>query len=247
MTCTDLSDGVCYTQTETWECSSKSSGNGQVCGDELFCQDGSCVETQTGNSNQFGEAVSALAALAAAGEDAKGDDMNISIFTGTSQSCRKAAAGFNNCCQSGGWGSEVGLAHCSDEEKALGKAREKGITVQVGTWCSNKVLGVCLQKKTSYCVFDSKLARIVQVQGRQGQLGVGFGSASSPECRGITVDELSRLRFDTMDWTPFLDDLNSQSDIPADQQLIDRVNNSLSGFTGGYDTDKDQNPSTTIN
>ncbi|XJF46948.1 conjugal transfer protein TraN (plasmid) [Escherichia coli] len=39
------------------------------------------------------------------------------------------------------------------------------------------MLGVCLQKKRSYCQFDSKLAQIVQQQGRNGQLRISFGSA----------------------------------------------------------------------
>jgi conjugal transfer mating pair stabilization protein TraN len=245
--CQDMNEGICYSQKEIWQCQSPSTGKGQICGDELFCQDGTCVESQTKTNNRFAEAVSALAMLAAAGEDAKGDSMNIRVFTGKPQACRKAMAGFNNCCQSGGWGGDVGLAHCSDEEKALGKAREKGITIQVGTYCSNKVLGVCLQKKTSYCVFDSKLAKIAQEQGRGGQLGIGFGGASSPDCRGMTVEELSRLRFDNMDFSSFFDELSSKSNVPQDQQLLDRVSNSLKGFTGKYDPDKNQNPSIPIN
>ena len=244
--CLDMHDGVCYSQKEIWQCQSASTGKGQICGDELFCQDGTCVETQTETNNRFAEAVSALATLAAAGEDAKGDTMDIRVFTGKSMACRKASAGFSNCCQSGGWGNSTGIAHCSDTEKALGKAREKQIAILVGTYCSKKVLGACLQKKTSYCVFDSKLAKIAQEQGRRGQLGIGFGGAKKPDCRGITVEELSRLRFDKMDFSSFFDDLNAQSNVPQDQQLLDRVNKSLKGFTGKFDPNQNQNPSTSI-
>ena len=244
--CLDMHDGVCYSQKEIWQCQSASTGKGQICGDELFCQDGTCVETQTETNNRFAEAVSALATLAAAGEDAKGDTMDIRVFTGKSMACRKASAGFSNCCQSGGWGNSTGIAHCSDTEKALGKAREKQIAILVGTYCSKKVLGACLQKKTSYCVFDSKQAKIAQEQGRRGQLGIGFGGAKKPDCRGITVEELSRLRFDKMDFSSFFDDLNAQSNVPQDQQLLDRVNKSLKGFTGKFDPNQNQNPSTSI-
>ncbi|WP_343118844.1 conjugal transfer protein TraN, partial [Escherichia coli] len=69
-------------------------------------------------------------------------------------------------------------------------SRIPGAVQSVGEFCSKKVLGVCLQKKRSYCQFDSKLAQIVQQQGRNGQLRIGFGSAKHPDCRGITVDEL---------------------------------------------------------
>lgn len=245
--CSDSDEGICYSQKEIWQCQSPSTGKGQICGDELFCQDGSCVESQAQTNNHFAEAVSALATLAAAGEDARGDSMDIRVFTGKRQACRKSGLGFSNCCQSGGWGNSVGLAHCSDEEKALGKAREKDITIKVGTYCSKKVLGACLQKKTSYCVFDSKLAKIAQEQGRRGQLGIGFGGAKSPDCRGMTVEELSRLRFDKMDFSSFFEELSSQSNVPQDQQLLDRVNKSLKGFTGKFDPDTNQNPSTPIN
>lgn len=39
------------------------------------------------------------------------------------------------------------------------------------TYCSKKFLGVCLTKRKAYCCFESKLARILQEQGRR-QLGV---------------------------------------------------------------------------
>ncbi|AVE61429.1 hypothetical protein AM352_24160 (plasmid) [Citrobacter koseri] len=244
--CNDLINGICYSQKEVYQCQSKSTGNGQICGGELFCKDGTCMETKEDKNNRFAEAVSALAALAAAGEDAKGDSMNVRVFTGKPQSCRKAMAGFKNCCQSGGWGEDIGLAHCSDEEKALGKAREKGITVKVGTYCGTEVLGACVQQKTGYCVFESKLSKIVQEQGRKGQLGISFGSGKSPDCRGITVDELGKLHFDNMDWSSFFDDLARQSNVPQDQQLLDRVNNSMAGFKNTADPNINTNPTTPI-
>ena len=60
-----------------------------------------------------------------------------------------------------------------------------------------------VQRKAGYCVFDNKLARIIQYQGRSGQLGIGFGGASSPDCRGITVDELQKIDFNAMDYSDF--------------------------------------------
>lgn len=161
--------------------------------------------------------------------------MNVRAFTRKRTTCRKAAAGVNNCCKSGG-GSDVGLAHCDSEEKALGKAKERKLTVYVGSYCSNNVLGVCLQKKEAYCLFDSKLAKIVQEQGWAGQLRIGFGSAKNSDCRGITVDELQAINFDRLNFADFYADLESGSTIPADQELIDRVKdqiaNSLQGQGG---------------
>ena len=222
--CADTVDGFCVSQLVTYSCERKKEGNGQICGGEFFCKDGSCAQGQTGTSNMFGQAVSALAAVAAAGEDvAELNGENVRAFTGEGKSCKKFAAGFNNCCKDSGWGQDVGLSSCSSDEKALGKAKEKKLTVYVGEYCSKKVLGVCLEKKRGYCQFDSKLARIVQEQGRRDQLGVGFGSGNSPNCRGITVDELQRLDFGVMNFSDFYSDLDAGSEIPEDQALLKKA------------------------
>ncbi|WP_152079598.1 type-F conjugative transfer system mating-pair stabilization protein TraN, partial [Escherichia coli] len=187
-------EGACLHEYATYSCESRTSGKVMVCGGDVFCLDGECDKAQSGKSNDFAEAVSQLAALAAAGKDVAAlNGVDVRAFTGEAKFCRKAAAGFSNCCKDGGWGQDVGLAKCNSEEKALGKAKDNKLTVSVGEFCSKKVLGVCLQKKRSYCQFDSKLAQIVQQQGRNGQLRIGFGSAKHPDCRGITVDELQKI------------------------------------------------------
>ncbi len=68
------------------------------------------------------------------------------------------------------------------------------------------------RKKHSYCVYDSLLARIVQEQGRQGQLGIGFGSGKSPDCRGMVMAEFERLKFDRIDFSDFYDELQGQGE-----------------------------------
>ncbi|EFI5800640.1 TPA: type-F conjugative transfer system mating-pair stabilization protein TraN [Escherichia coli] len=222
--CADSVDGFCVSQLVTYSCERTREGSGKICGGEFFCTDGSCAQAQTGTSNMFGQAVSALAAVAAAGEDvAELNGENVRAFTGEAKSCRKFAAGFNNCCKDSGWGQDIGLSSCSSDEKALGKAKEKKLTVYVGEYCSQKVLGVCLEKKRGYCQFDSKLARIVQEQGRRGQLGIGFGSGKSPDCRGISVDELQQLDFGVMDFSDFYSDLDAGSEIPEDQALLQKA------------------------
>ena len=222
--CADMVDGFCVSQQVTYSCERKKEGNGQICGGEFFCTDGSCAQGQTGTSNMFGQAVSALAAVAAAGEDvAELNGENVRAFTGEAKSCKKMAVGFNNCCKDSGWGQDVGLSSCSSDEKALGKAKEKKITVYVGEYCSKDVLGVCLEKKRGYCQFDSKLARIVQEQGRRDQLGISFGKGKSPDCRGITVDELQRLDFGVMNFSDFYSDLDAGSEIPEDQALLKKA------------------------
>ncbi|EHC1183828.1 type-F conjugative transfer system mating-pair stabilization protein TraN [Salmonella enterica] len=217
-------EGTCLHEYATYSCESKTAGKVMICGGDVFCLDGECDKAQSGKSNDFGEAVSQLAALAAAGKDVAAlNGVDVRAFTGQAKFCRKAAAGFSNCCKDGGWGQDVGLAQCNSEEKALGKAKKDKLTVSVGEFCSKKVLGVCLQKKRSYCQFDSKLAQIVQQQGRNGQLHIGFGSSKHPDCRGITVDELQNIKFDQLDFTNFYEDLMNNQKIPDSGALTEKV------------------------
>ncbi len=117
---------------------------------DVFCLDGECDKAQSGQSNDFAEAVSQLAALAAAGKDVAAlNGVDVRAFTGQAKFCKKAAAGYSNCCKDSGWGQDIGLAKCSSDEKALAKAKSNKLTVSVGEFCSKKVLGVCLEKNAA--------------------------------------------------------------------------------------------------
>ena len=129
------------------------------------------------------------------------------IFKGRSLACTVAFAGFKNCCGSaGGWGVDLGLGGCSGEEKDLCHRRKKGLCHEIGTYCAEKLLGICIRKKRSSCCFPSKLARIVHEQGRE-QLGIDWGEAESPECRGFTDTEISRINFDKLDLREVFEDV----------------------------------------
>lgn len=227
-TCTQKIGSLCVYSKLTYQCAHTVKSTGYVCGSEFYCSDGSCSAMQAGQNQNFEMAVSQLAALAAAGKDFAGMDPNsVTAFTGKAMACRKSAAGFSNCCKSGGWGQSAGLAHCNTEEKEIGTGKEKKLVVKVGSYCSKKVLGVCLQQKEGYCVFDSKLARIVQEQGRRDQLGISFGSGESPDCRGIKVAELQGIKFDHIDFSDFYDDLNSNIKLPDQDALNQRITSDI--------------------
>lgn len=213
--CTKTESGICTHQSETWQCQKTWTSGGLLCGGDYFCKTGDCDGTNGAGDSGFDLAVAKLAGLASAGEDVKnGDQVNIRAFTGQSMACRKAMAGFSNCCVDSGWGNSAGLANCSSEEMAIGKAKAKKVTVLVGEACAKKALGVCIQKKQVYCVFGGKLARIIQEQGRRDQLRVDFGSGDSPNCRGITVPELQGFNFDKINFSDFYSDLMDNQKIP---------------------------------
>lgn len=229
-TCLESLNATCLREQAVFSCEEKRNGAAQLCGDTLVCIDGSCDHLENHNMNDFQSAVSGLAALAAAGKDiAVLNSMNVAAFTGHAMRCRKAMAGFNNCCRDSGWGQEAGLANCSSEEKALGEAKARKLTIFVGSYCAHKVLGICTERKEAYCQFDSKLAKIIQEQGRRGQLGMGFGSGESPDCHGLTVQELQKLNFQAINFADFYDDLANGTMLPSDQAMIERITQQITG------------------
>lgn len=225
--CTEYTSGYCSHESVTYQCQKTYSSSGLVCGGQYFCKTGDCSDTDGTGDSGFDTAVAKLAGLASAGDDIINDQINVKAFTGQAMSCRKAFAGFSNCCKDSGWGSDAGLASCNSDEMALGKAKAKKVTVSVGDRCDHQVLGVCVQKSQVYCVFGGKLARIIQEQGRRDQLGVSFGSGDSPNCSGITVPQLQSINFDLINFSDFYSDLINNQKIPDSgvmvQQIKDRI------------------------
>ena len=220
-------NGSCIRHRVKYQCQKTVKTDGYVCGDKFFCSDGSCSDIENNVNSDFGHAVSQLATLAQAGKDIGLDANNLKAFSGRPMYCRKSGFGFSDCCKDSGWGNKLGLAKCNSEENALGQAKEKKLVVYVGTFCSKKILKKCIQRKSSYCVFDNKLARIIQYQGRSGQLGIGFGGAGSPDCRGMSVDELQKIDFNRMDYSDFYDELNERTNMPDRNQIMEHMKNSI--------------------
>jgi len=68
---------------------------------------------------------------------------------------------------------------------------------------------VCIRRSRAWCVFGSKLGRILQQQGRV-QLGIGWSS-----CRGLTVAEIEGIDFASLDLSEFTEDLMDGSREPS--------------------------------
>jgi conjugal transfer mating pair stabilization protein TraN len=126
------------------------------------------------------------------------------------------------------------LLSCDQSEQILGMKRGQNLCHFTGSYCSQELnLGlakICLETTESYCCFNSRLARIINEQGR-GQVGKGWGSGESPDCSGFTPDQMQALDFSKMDLSEFyaeiqpkLPDMNALS--TKNQQLIQqKVNN----------------------
>ena len=105
----------------------------------------------------------------------------------------------------------VGLANCSARgEVELAEERNAGNTHYLGRYCARRTFfGVCIRRARAWCVFGSKLGRILQEQGRS-QLGVGWG-----DCRGLTVAEVEGIDFERLDLSEFTDNLLDGGTEPA--------------------------------
>jgi len=104
---------------------------------------------------------------------------------------------------------------CDQAENTLGMRRGQNLCTHVGSYCSSKVLGSCVTKKEVHCCFNSRLARIINEQGR-AQLGRGYGDPLAPDCSGLTVAELQGLDFSKMDLSEFYAEIIPKAaDVPA--------------------------------
>ncbi len=176
----------------------------------MFCLGGDCY-TPTIKQNNDMENIAYLSALNEMKKDMQIDP--IRVFAGKANNCQKNILSFLNCCSSmKGWGKNLGLKQCKAEEKALAVKREKGLCHYVGTYCCQRdpIFRSCLTKKSTYCCFNSKLAKIFQEQGK-AQLAIGFGSAESPICRGFTVEELQKIDFSKIDLSELFAELLGQA------------------------------------
>ena len=180
--------------------------DGGSCGAVRWCVGAGC-ETVEGQANTgFVEATTRLnMALELGGEEFDRD--NLRFFAGQRRACHIKLFGLANCCKNSGL--LVGLANCSANERELAEERNAGNTHYLGRYCSKRVFGVCIRRSRAWCVFGSKLGRILHQQARP-QLGIGWGS-----CRGFSVAEVERIDFARLDLSEFTQDLMDGSREPA--------------------------------
>lgn len=104
---------------------------------------------------------------------------------------------------------------CTQDEFKLAVKKETKLAVFVDSWCQTKVLGQCIEKRSSYCGFNSQIGRIIQEQGRR-QLGLGWGAnKKKPDCRGLTLDEFGRIDFSKIDLSEWIGSLYEAKLLPT--------------------------------
>lgn len=224
-TCLVQNDGECSHYERIYQCQEEGShvdNNTLICGTQTYCINGECADATYEGESELASSIAQLKVATEAGNELDKD--NLSIFPGQQMSCDKAAFGYNACCSNDGIGQDLGLASCKPEEKMLIERRKAKQCRYIGSYCAKKKLWTCLEKRSAYCCFDSKISRIVHEQGRP-QIDMVWGAAESPNCTGLTPDELSRIDFDEVDLSELYEDFSDvmvDSEDEKQNELIER-------------------------
>ncbi|OJW46975.1 MAG: hypothetical protein BGO67_09770 [Alphaproteobacteria bacterium 41-28] len=202
--CKQVIGNKCVVYTQTYECKEPPLTTHRITGGQTpFCLDGNCRDQGWENNDEMMASLAQLTIL----KELQGQFGMGGFFKGETNKCSKQPLSFKDCCGSGkGWGNDLGLSSCSSKEKLLSQKRKKGLCHYVGTYCSKKVLGQCIKKKSTYCCWGSKLLKVFHEQGRP-QIGLGWGEAKEPLCRGFTIQEIQRIDFSKLDLREVFEDL----------------------------------------
>ncbi len=242
---------VCYKEVEVTEeqerirLINKKQNKKVKCTKDIKCLDGSCFSSESDEekeqrnlaNNQ--DMLNAITQMTAARDMAKDQVLGkegesiVSVFKGEDMRCRKnKTLKFRDCCGiKPGWGVKIGLARCNADAKAMLERREAGHCVDLGTYCAEKwPLVGCVAHKQTYCCFSGKLQRIIHEQGRRDQLGISLGSAEHPDCRGVTVEELSSLNFDKINFKEFFEEVEKKYQMPDMKSDNQRVSDAFSSI-----------------
>lgn len=212
--CTAMDNNVCEHVAKTFQCTKKTCfPDKEVCPSQVGCADGSCDVTQVETSNDANEGFSRLGALAGVAEDAALHQTQTgepTIFQGDALTCVKHPLGMRDCCTDTGFLD--GLMQCPPDMQVLQRGNVEHRVIALGDYWDD-VFG---SKRYAFCVFPTKLARIIQFQGRQGQLHKSFGTPKHPDCSGLTPEQLEHMDFNQFDLSEFIQDVTNKTSLPAD-------------------------------
>ena len=197
--CVQKAGDACTLYEQVYSCQEQACPVTPSCVKNLFCADGNCTEQVATQNENFG---TSMAPLAVAGEAAREfSKTQAALFSGRPVQCKIWIGHLVDCCSNKGWADKIHLDLCKEEDKELGKAKLNYLAHYVGKYCSKKELGVCVEHRRTYCVFDSKMARIIQEEGRLKQQNPNaLGDAEHTTCAGLSVNELQQLDMGRIDF-----------------------------------------------
>lgn len=227
--CLEQEESYCRKRVLSYSCPQlEAAKTVRICGEDLTCPDGGCTkeyQEYKPATEDFKKAGTSLEVAKAILQETSKNQL--ALFKGTPKKCKKNVLNFKDCCKDSGWGMDLNLAKCSSEEKELGISKEHRRVHFVGDYKSGGFIDK--RKYFVYCVYPSKLARIIVEQGKNQQQK-GFGKARSPDCSGFTFEELEALDFNKMEFSEFYDDVMikaENSQLPNIDETIQKIKESL--------------------
>ena len=250
----DNEDGSCNVQDMVYACTTPATGSttpaAYICAGDLYCINGECTQVEREASSEFKDAMVAVQTMGNVSGEFDAD--TLTLFDGEQAGCHKPVFGLVNCCAgktSGLLTTAAGAAAiasgpaaiaalatpflatflCDSEEMMLDVKDRMGLCHYVGSYCSDKVLGVCTSKRKSYCCFESKLSRVLQEQGRT-QLGMDWGKAKESDCEGFLIEEFQQLDLSKMDFTEVYDEFVDAAKVPDEIQASIEIQEKITQY-----------------
>ena len=227
--CIDQGSGFCEKANISFSCGIyASSEQVDLCGSSLPCQGGECtndlVETYDA-TDDFKKAASAMAMADALVDEF--DVESLKLFKGQVANCDdKGGLGYSNCCDGDGWGQDLGLISCRDNEKLLMQSMKDGKAQYIGKDKRGQFPLEYTRKK--YCEFPSKIGFLI-VKGGFEQLGISWGNYNNPNCEGLTLEQFEKVDFNKIDLSPYFDDVMEKasnemnSKMPSGDLAVERL------------------------
>lgn len=197
-----------------------------VCGDDVYCIDGECTQVTREASTEFKDAMVAMNVMSELRDGFNPDELK--IFSGENLKCTKKVFGLSNCCS----GKGVPLLTpwlCDSEDRDVDKKDDEGLCHYVGTYCSKKILGVCVTRKQSYCCYGSKLVRILNEQGK-AQLAMAWGKAKEPDCEGFLIAQFQQLDLSLMDFSEVYAEFVDAASLPDEIEMSIQIQEKIEDY-----------------
>lgn len=123
---------------------------------------------------------------------------------------------------------------CEDIEYETVAKRDQKNCHFVGSWCDQKVLGMCTVKKQGFCCFESPLSRILNEQIRLASpdlIAGGWGSPKNPNCSGVTTEMINQIDWSKIDLSEWIDLLHiTGNDITPNKINLEDLTGNNSGL-----------------
>ncbi|MEH6703111.1 conjugal transfer protein TraN, partial [Parasphingorhabdus sp.] len=228
-------DNPCSTTEWVYDCplpDTQGSGSQYICDGDVYCIDGSCETIEREANDEFKDAAVALHAM----DDARGqfDPDTLTLFKGERETCGSKVFGVLNCCKGKGFPLIPGISllvalGCDTQEILLHQRDANGLCAYVGSYCSKKILGICITKKKAYCCFTSKLSRILQEQGR-AQLPKPWSRAKDEQCLGFTIEEFAQLDLSRMNFSEIYSEFTDAARLPDELEAANDIQQKIQNF-----------------